>query len=85
MIRWILSRDPDLNYKGITTVYALACTAAIVLYVAEKQDIISRIDWMKNLGGVYISLLPFFPCLIWVLSIQLISATPNASSQKKDQ
>jgi hypothetical protein len=63
LFRW----DPDLSYKVLLVVYSLGCVAAIALYVGEKRGSRPQTEWIANLNGVYITFVPYVPCLIWLL------------------
>jgi hypothetical protein len=89
MLRGVFHRDPDLNYKGISSIYSIACVASIALYTLEEFGSRPQTKWVANLNGVYIAFAPFGPCLLWVLLMQVfqpkqVSTTTN-NDDKKDQ
>ena len=69
---WIFQWDSDLNYQGISVVYAVACVVAVSLFAGETYGSLPQSQWTSNLNGVYIVFAPYVPCLLWMLLIQAL-------------
>jgi hypothetical protein len=91
MLGWIFRWDSDLNYKAISVMYTVACVVAVALYTMEKRGSLPQVEWTSNLSGAYIVLLPYVPCLIWVLLTHAIHRRTSLETSisllatKKDQ
>jgi hypothetical protein len=65
-----LTQDSEVNYKWISSIYALASVAAIALFAVETVGARPQTSFLANLNGVYIVFAPYVPCLVWTLSTQ---------------
>jgi len=88
LFSWIIQWDPDLNYRAISVVYAVACVGAVFLYVGETLGSLPQSQWTSSLNGLYMVFVPYVPCLIWMLLIQTArrrKTLDNKLALKKDQ
>jgi membrane protein DedA with SNARE-associated domain len=88
LFSWIIQWDPDLNYRAISVVYAVACVGAVFLYVGETFGSLPQTQWTSSLNGLYMVFVPYVPCLIWMLLIRTVrrrKTLDNKLALKKDQ
>lgn len=83
----LFQRDPDLNYTWISVVYSIASVVAAFMYCIENYGSRPQKNWVAQMNGMYIAFVPYVPCLLWIIVLQIIrqkSSGPTMRDTKKN-